>query len=158
MGNEKKEKFGTLGKMETEKWENGKSWKKWKMESGKLERKKSFEVTASKSCMFSCLHACCSHNWLFNHLYVSLSIRSFILSVRWPSKKIATKMPSRLVPMIATNISVPVPPLSHCPFARIYMWTSFWFPIKFSFKLCLLWFNEKQLAANAFNCLIVGLN
>ena len=27
MGNEKKEKFGTLGKMETEKWENGKSWK-----------------------------------------------------------------------------------------------------------------------------------
>ena len=90
------------------------------MESGKLEKKKSFEVTAAKSCMCSCLHACCSHNWLFNHLYVSLSIRSFILSVRWPSKKIATKMPSRLVPMIATNISVPVPPLSHCPFARTY--------------------------------------
>ena len=147
MGNGKKEKFGTLGKMETEKWENGKSWKKWKMESGKLERKKkSFEVTASKSCMFSCLHACCSHNWLFNHLYVSLIIRSFILSVRWPSKKIATKMPSRLVPMIATNISVPVPPLSHCPFARTYMWTSLWFPIKFSFKLCLLWLNEKKPA------------
>ena len=33
MGNGKKEKFGTLGKMETEKWENGKSWKneKWKV-------------------------------------------------------------------------------------------------------------------------------
>ena len=31
MGNEKKEKFGTLGKMETEKWENGKSWKNSKL-------------------------------------------------------------------------------------------------------------------------------
>ena len=141
-GNWKMAKWQILEKMKNGKWESG--------------EKKSFEVTAAKSCMFSCLHACCSHNWLFNHLYVSLSIRSFILSVRWPSKKIATKMPSRLVPMIATNISVPVPPLSHCPFARIYMWTSFWFPIKFSFKLCLLWLNEKKPAKTG--GLIVGLN
>ena len=61
MGNEKKEKFGTLGKMETEKWENGKSWKNEKWKVGNWG-KKSFEVTAAKSCMFSCLHACCSHN------------------------------------------------------------------------------------------------
>ena len=55
MGNEKKEKFGTLGKMETEKWENGKSWRneKWKVGTW---RKKSHLKWQQQN--LACFHVC----------------------------------------------------------------------------------------------------